>query len=296
MLSKKKFKYVKIKSINKKRNIFYKKPNKKIFIFCYIFLLFLICYIFYRLIIGKSVEGSYGDKINKLKILLPQFHSYAQTFEDFVLFYLFYDLDKGFYIDVGANDPDIFSTTKAFYERGWNGINIEPLPDKFQLLNNSRINDINLNIGVGRNQTNATLIIYGYNGCQSSLIYNKDMINARRINTKIETLANICKQFVPSGTEIDFLKIDVEGSERDVLLGIDFINYRPKVICIESLNNTENNNIPEYKGWENILIENDYVLGYEYWINRFYYDKRRNGMKEKFKGVEHYVNIYKKKI
>ena len=297
---KKKFRRVKIKSIYKKRNTFYKRPKKKILIFFYIFLLFLIgffCYSFIRnkkQIKFKINENSYKDKINKLKILLPKFNSSSQTFEDFVLFYVFYDLNKGFYIDVGANDPETFSTTKAFYLRGWNGINIEPLPDKFKLLTKFRTRDINLNIGVGQSQRNATLMIDGYNECKSSLIYNKEMINPRRINIKIDTVANICKQFVPSGKKIDFLKIDVEGSEKDVLLGIDFKNYRPKVICIESLNNTENNNTPEYLGWENILIENDYVFAYEYWINRFYYDKKIKGMKYKFKGVEYFSKYFKK--
>ena len=301
MLDKKKFRYVKIKNINEKRNIFYKRQKKKKFlIFFYIFLLFLIGFICYSFITIKRVnemkknEISYKDKINKLKILLPNFKSSSQTFEDYVLFYVFYDLDKGFYIDVGANDPHTFSTTEAFYLRGWNGINIEPLPDKFQLLSKYRTRDINLNIGVGQNKTNAVLMIDGYNGCKSSLIYNKEMRFPTRINIKIDTVANICKQFVPSGTKIDFLKIDVEGSEKDVLLGIDFVNYRPKVICIESLNNTENNNTAEYLGWENILIENDYVFAYEYWINRFYYDKKIKGMKYKFKGVENFPNYFEK--
>ena len=301
MLDKKKFRYVKIKNINEKRNIFYKRQKKKKFlIFFYIFLLFLIGFICYSFITIKRVnemkknEISYKDKINKLKILLPNFKSSSQTFEDYVLFYVFYDLDKGFYIDVGANDPHTFSTTEAFYLRGWNGINIEPLPDKFQLLSKYRTRDINLNIGVGQNKTNAVLMIDGYNGCKSSLIYNKEMRFPTRINIKIDTVANICKQFVPSGTKIDFLKIDVEGSEKDVLLGIDFVNYRPKVICIESLNNTENNNTAEYLGWENILIENDYVFAYEYWINRFYYDKKIKGMKDKFKGVENFPNYFEK--
>ena len=97
------------------------------------------------------------------------------------------------------------------------------------------------------------------------------------------------------GTQIDFLKIDVEGTEKDVLLGIDFENYRPKVICTESLNLTDSgNNVDEYKGWEHILIENDYEFAYVYWINRFYFDKRIKGMKDKFNGVDHYVKMYKK--
>ena len=120
------------------------------------------------------------------------------------------------------------------------------------------------------------------------------MFNPRKINIKIDTITNICKELVLFGTSTDFLKIDVEGFEKDGLLWIDFINYRPKVICFESLNNTENNNLPEYNYSENILIDNDYEFAYEYLINRFYYDKKIEGMKDKFIGVKHYINIYKK--
>ena len=52
----------------------------------------------------------------------------------YILFYLLNDIQNGFYIDVGANDPNLYSVTKAFYQRGWYGINIEPLPEKYRLL------------------------------------------------------------------------------------------------------------------------------------------------------------------
>ena len=50
----------------------------------------------------------------------------------------------------------------------------------------------------------------------------------------MDTMSNICKKYVPKGRNVDFCKIDVEGGEKNVLLGYDFINYRPKVFCIES--------------------------------------------------------------
>ena len=76
-------------------------------------------------------------------------------------------------------------------------------------------------------------------------------------------------------------------------MGYDFINYRPKVFCIESLIN-EKTNIPEYKEWEQILILNDYKFAYKYKRNRFYYDKRIKYLREKFNEIEYYVNLYNK--
>ena len=65
-----------------------------------------------------------------------------------ILYCALKDVDKGFYVDVGANDPTVDSVTKFFYDRGWHGINIEPLPDKCALLAEKRPRDINLCIGL----------------------------------------------------------------------------------------------------------------------------------------------------
>ena len=92
---------------------------------------------------------------------LRNFTSYSQCYEDLILFKIFNDVAKGFYIDVGANDPDVFSVTKAFYLKGWNGINIEPLPDKFNSLLQKRPNDINLQMGAAENEGNSTLYLKG---------------------------------------------------------------------------------------------------------------------------------------
>src|SRR5215469_2705159 len=74
--------------------------------------------------------------------------SHAQNREDVILKGFFPDVKNGFYVDVGASHPDEYSVTKLFYEEGWNGINIEPIPRLFKLLNSRRSRDINLNMGV----------------------------------------------------------------------------------------------------------------------------------------------------
>ena len=227
--------------------------------------------------------------------MLSNFVSYSQNFEDFILFYLFYDINRGFYIDIGANDPNLISVTKAFYERGWNGINIEPLPDKFFLLQKFRPRDINLNIGAGKEEKIATLLVDGIYGEMSSLLYNKTKIenNQKFITIKIDTMENICKKYVPEGVKIEFCKIDVENSEKDVLLGFNFINCRPKIICIESLNDGLTH-LPKYIEWEEILIKNDYNFAYNYESNRFYYDNKVKGLKNKFIGIDDYIKQYRK--
>ena len=86
---------------------------------------------------------------NKPKIRLSDFYSYSQYQEDLILYILLYDIENGFYIDVGAFDPIKVSVTKAFYLRGWTGINIEPQPDKKDLFDKDRPKDINLPLAIG---------------------------------------------------------------------------------------------------------------------------------------------------
>src|ERR1035438_9594345 len=75
--------------------------------------------------------------------------TYSQYNEDLILLSLLRDTSEGFYVDVGANYPEIDSVTNIFYKRGWRGINIEPIESLFNQLNKSRPNDINLHCGVG---------------------------------------------------------------------------------------------------------------------------------------------------
>ena len=159
--------------------------------------------------------------------------------------------------------------TKVFYDRGWSGINIEPLPNKIKLLEKYRPRDNNLQLGAGNKEGNATLLVKGL--C-STLFYNKTTNNSLLINIKIQTMSNICKKYIPEGKKIEFCKIDVERYEKNVLLGFDLVNYRPKVFCIESLRD-QKTNFSENEKWEYILENKDYELAYKYRRNRFYFDK-----------------------
>jgi FkbM family methyltransferase len=189
--------------------------------------------------IEKNEEKYFSKK-------LSNFTSYSQFLEDLILFSVFYDIENGFYIDIGANDPNAISVTKNFYLRGWYGINIEPLPDKYQALVKFRKRDINLQIGAGSIKKNGTLYILGY----GSTLQKRNNIKSIAIN--VDTMFNICRQYVPKNEIIQFCKIDVEGGEKDVLLGFDFESYRPKVFCIEST--LPGTAIPCHNLWEGILL------------------------------------------
>ena len=75
--------------------------------------------------------------------------TYSQYNEDLILSAFLYDVKQGFYIDVGANSPEVDSVTKLFYKIGWHGINIEPIKSLYEELVKERPKDINLQLGIG---------------------------------------------------------------------------------------------------------------------------------------------------
>ena len=86
----------------------------------------------------------------------------------------------------------------------------------------------------------------------STLLKNFSRTNNPTINITVYSMENVCKKYIPKNKIIDFCKIDVEGEEKNVLLGYDFKNYRPKVFCIEST--IPGTNIPSYNLWEDLLL------------------------------------------
>ena len=215
---------------------------------------------------------------------LYNFHIFSEYYEDLILYLILFDIKKGFYIDVGAYDPIKVSVTKSFYLKGWRGINIEPQPGKIELFKKDRPDDINLQLAVGERKGKVTFYIDDQ--CSSvEEKYSKNYTNKTVV--EMDTMSNICKSYVPEGTKIDFCKIDVEGGEKNVLLGYDFINYRPKVFCIEST-------IPRsqklnYELWEYILINNDYSYIYSQGVNRFYVDNLIPGLMKRRIYIEKYL-------
>ena len=215
---------------------------------------------------------------------LYNFHIFSEYYEDLILYLILFDIKKGFYIDVGAYDPIKVSVTKSFYLKGWRGINIEPQPGKIELFKKDRPDDINLQLAVGERKGKVTFYIDDqFSSVEEK--YSKNYTNKTVV--EMDTMSNICKSYVPEGTKIDFCKIDVEGGEKNVLLGYDFINYRPKVFCIEST--IPRSQKPNYELWEYILINNDYSYIYSQGVNRFYVDNLIPGLMKRRIYIEKYL-------
>jgi FkbM family methyltransferase len=200
--------------------------------------------------------------------------SYAQNAEDVRLRRAFAGQSTGFYIDVGANDPVENSITQHFYEKGWTGINVDPAPGPFAKIARDRRRDINLNVGCSKRE--GTLVLYAARGHASGLssftateveVHKGQGLGFDEITVPVTTLASICRQHVGNRT-IDFLSIDVEGHEREVLEGADFDAFRPRVIVIEATrpNTTE----PTHGAWERLILDERYLFAAFDGLNRYY--------------------------
>ena len=149
----------------------------------------------------------------------------------------FFKNKTGLYVDVGAYHPLELSNTYLLYKRKWKGINIDINSLSIEYFDFLRPNDINLNLGVARK--NSTKMIYFQKN--KSPLNTLNLMHAKKIfsNTfkqkkiKTKTLTNILDKTKFKRKEIDFLNIDTEGSDLEVLKSLDFKKYKPKLICVE---------------------------------------------------------------
>lgn len=168
--------------------------------------------------------------------------SFSQEGEDLLLKRIFEHKKNGFYIDVGAHHPFRFSNTYLFYKKGWKGINLDAMPNSMKIFEKYRPRDINLEIPVGKD--GEKLVYYIFNEPALNT-FDKNRIEAivsksvytliREMEIQIRSLKSILDEYLPKGQNIDFMSIDVEGLDFEVLKSNDWKKYRPEILLVESL-------------------------------------------------------------
>ena len=200
------------------------------------------------------------------------FISYAQNFEDVMLWRALRQVEKGHYLDVGAADPTLDSVTRAFYERGWRGINVEPVAEFYRRLVSARPQDINLQSALGAQSGEVHLFVVAETGPLDGGVprvveaAQDSGWRAEATTVTMTTLAEICEPCV--GKPIHFLKIDVEGAEKEVLAGADFSRHRPWIVVVEAtFPATQQSTHAE---WEPALLAAGYHFLWFDGLSRFY--------------------------
>jgi FkbM family methyltransferase len=166
-------------------------------------------------------------------------HSYAQEGEDLILRRIFERRPKGFYVDVGAHHPWRFSNTYLFYRMGWRGINIDATPGSMKLFRKYRPRDINLEIAISDQNGSVTLYLFdepalNSTNCQAmrAALEHGYMLVAQP-TVPCRRLDDVLGEYAAHFDRIDFLTVDVEGADLDVLRSNDWQRFRPLVVLVE---------------------------------------------------------------
>ncbi|MGR3504312.1 MAG: FkbM family methyltransferase [Paracoccaceae bacterium] len=201
------------------------------------------------------------------------FISYAQNYEDVMLWRALKHIEKGFYIDVGAFSPNIDSVTRAFYDRGWRGINVEPNKRFLAELNALRPEDLNLGVAISDKEETLQLYVLdnpGLTTLQSDIAKTHQDAGwqAEAVEVQAQTLTTLWVKHVDPAQPVHFLKVDVEGNEAAVLRGLDWKTHRPWIVVVEATFPMSQREV--HDEWEDILLQADYQMAYWDGLNRFY--------------------------
>jgi len=253
-------------------------------------------------IIKKMIPEVMKNYFKKKRLLLskrwmPEYSrcAYSQEGEDLVIARLLEtDLDKraGFYVDIGAHHPKKHSNTQYFYERGWIGLNVDASEEGIRQFKLERENDINILTGVG--ESDGSMIFYEFN-IPALNSFDKELSETRAeasdckiINKKlvpIRTIKSILEEHLPPDTQIDFMSIDVEGLDLEVIRSNDWGKFRPLLVLVEdgnsqSINEARLGDIAEFmasKGYE-FVSKTALTLFFKDKNNRRFLKKFRNYM------------------
>jgi FkbM family methyltransferase len=203
-----------------------------------------------------------------------RFVSFAQAAEDVVLWRTLRHIPTGRYVEVGANDPTSLSITRAFYDRGWRGIEIEPVTEFVEAFRNERPEDVVVQAAVTDADVD-TITLHVVDGTGLSTLDDdiKEVHRSSGWETRDEVvparrLDDILGEHLKPSDEIHFMVVDTEGSERAVLASVDLRRWRPWVLVVESTSPLSNT--PTHDTWEHLVTEAGYEFCLFDGLSRFY--------------------------
>jgi len=210
--------------------------------------------------------------------------SYAQNFEDVILARVFSSQTSGFYVDIGTWDAVRDSVTKHFYDSGWFGINVEALPSHFERIKTARLRDININVAIGTKPDPATFFEINDTGLSTlhreyAELHAKQGFGVSETTVPVLRLESVLDEHA-KGQTIDFLKIDVEGAELDVIRSGNWQRHRPRVLLVEAT--LPRSPIASFADWEPLLVESGFIFVYFDGLNRWYVREEDRELEQHF--------------
>lgn len=208
--------------------------------------------------------------------------SYSQCGEDLIIKHILYEylaMRNPSYLDIGAHHPTYLSNTYLFYERGSKGVCVEPDPLLFAQIENERKRDICLNVGVGFSE--ATVADFYIMSCRTLNTFSREeaeryqSYGTHRIQEVVKlpllSVNSILEKYFSSGP--DFVSLDVEGMDFEILKSFDFSRYRPPVFCVETLSYAEDQSEQKIEEIMQLMKSKGYFSYADTYINTIFVDR-----------------------
>lgn len=217
--------------------------------------------------------------------------SYSQSGEDLIVDFIlnFLGIHTPTYLDIGAHHPSNISNTYRFYKKGATGICVEPDPTLFKQFVKTRPNDINLNVGVSNSgesfakfyvMTSKTLNTFSHTEaqkCQETKNFGNQKIE-KIINIPLVNINELIKKYAKSTP--NFISIDVEGLDFEIVSSLDFSIYCPEVVCIETLMYNKKGLLEKNINLINFMLNKNYFIYADTYMNTIFINENtKNAMK-----------------
>lgn len=209
--------------------------------------------------------------------------SYSQSGEDRIVKFIFeaIKVPKPTYLDIGAHHPVRYSNTYLFYENGSSGVCVEPNPRLFGRLQSARPKDVCLNVGVGGTHCDTvpfyelsadTLSTFSESEAQRNVAKHGLQI-ARVANVDVVTPNEIIRKYFQGSP--DFVSLDVEGLELEILEAFDLERTRPLVFCVETITYETDGSGVKLTNVIEFLTNAGYMVYADTSINTIFVDRKR---------------------
>jgi len=208
--------------------------------------------------------------------------SYAQCGEDLIVRFIFDSLriPAPSYLDIGAHHPYRLNNTYLFYQAGGRGVNIEPDPELLAGFVDTRPRDINLNIGIGAHEGVLDFFVMSvstlntFSAAEAQALAEDGKVRIERVRkVQVRSVNDVlAEQFRQSPP--DFVSIDVEGGDLEILRSWDFSRWRPKVFCVETITYSDLRNGRKIPEIAELLQDRGYFAFADTYVNTIFVDRQ----------------------